>query len=166
MICFVSRSNLLALNWIVKMSFMTDRIKGPFTNTCKGGAWCKKGGPENVGARKGGSWKKTLILPLKSEFIWFSMGLTPIFLVKKGRPEKFWGPKGGPWKFFVLIFFCIRPPLTSVCERSLTFSICRPAVFCTIIVLQNNVGSKMNPFNLFWRSVIHLIKMSFKTKSQ
>ena len=63
--------------------------KGPFTNTCKGGGLMQKGGPWKFWRpEKGALKKKTLILPLKSESIWFSVGLMPIFLGKKGGPEK------------------------------------------------------------------------------
>ena len=41
-------------------------------------------------------------------------------MAKKGGPEIFLRSEGGPRKIFAINIFCIRPPLTSVCERSLT----------------------------------------------
>ena len=86
--------------------------KGPFTNTCKGGGgWCKKGGPENFGARKGGPWKKTTnFTPEKWVYMIF-YGVDEYFpCQKRGGGKKFWGPKEGPWKFFALTFFLHQAP--------------------------------------------------------
>ena len=92
--------------------------KGPFTNTCKG-AWCKYlsqkifGAPLHTAKKFQGPpflpWKLRVnpiekhvnsIFNGKSVVIFFRAPLT--------RVKNFKGPP-----------FCIRPPLTSVCERSL-----------------------------------------------
>ena len=59
-----------------------------------------------------------LILPQKIESIWFSVGLTPIFLGEKGALKKFAVQKGGPENFWRWNFLH-QAPLTSVCEHSL-----------------------------------------------
>ena len=84
------------------------------------GAWCKKGPLKFLILVRGALIKITTDFPLKIEFTCFSMGLTHNFHGKKGGPEFFCGLKGGGGrKMFAINIFCIRPPLTSVCERSL-----------------------------------------------
>ena len=86
------------------------------------GAWCKKGALKifDPWLVRGGAWKKiTTDFPLKIEFTCFSMGLTRNFHGKKGALKFFLRSESGPRKIFAINIFCIRPPLTSVCERSL-----------------------------------------------
>ena len=67
--------------------------KGPFTNTYKGG-WCKKRGPLKFWtSEKEGLKKIMLILPLKIESIWLSVGLQCQFSLGKRGTEKNCGPK-------------------------------------------------------------------------
>ena len=85
----------------------------------RGGLMQKGGALKILEPEKGGPEKKnTNFTPEKWVYMIFHR-VDAYFPCQKGGPEKFWGPKGGPWKFFALKFFCIRPPLTSVCERSL-----------------------------------------------
>ena len=85
------------------------------------GTWCKKGGPWKFLTLVRRALKKnTTDFPLKIEFTCFSMGLTRNFHGKKGGALKFFfRSEGGPRKIFAINIFCIRPPLTSVCEWSL-----------------------------------------------
>ena len=81
----------------------------------------QKWGPLKLLTLVRGALKKiTTDFPLKIEFTCFSMGLTRNFHGKKGGPLNFffvvWR---GPRKNFAINIFCIRPPLTSVCEQFL-----------------------------------------------
>ena len=50
----------------------------------------------------------------------FLRGWPVIFMAKGGVAETFWGLRGGGMIYLFIFFLCIsRPPLTSVCERSL-----------------------------------------------
>ena len=69
---------------------------------------------------RGALKKITTDFPLEIEFTCFSMGLTHNFHGKKGGPEIFLRTEGRPPKIFAINVFCIRPPLTSVCEWSLS----------------------------------------------
>ena len=94
-----------------------------------GGGWCKKGVLKIFEPCKGGLEKNTTNFPVKIEFSCFSMGLTRNFFMAKEKKKK---KKGGgvrwhflrsgagrsPTNFAIFFFFCIRGPLTSVCERS------------------------------------------------
>ena len=86
------------------------------------GGLMQKGGPLKflTLVRGGGALKKNYTdFPLKIEFTCFSMGLTCNFRGKKGGPWNFFAVWSEPPKIFAINIFCIRPPLTSVCERSL-----------------------------------------------
>ena len=87
------------------------------------GSWCKKGALKIFDPCKGGPEKITTEFPLKIEFTCFSMGLTRNFHGKKGGLWNFFAVWRGPRKIFAINIFCIRPLLTSVCERSLTSAI-------------------------------------------
>ena len=82
----------------------------------------QKGGPENFGARKGGALKKnpTNFTPEKWVYMIF-YGVDTYFPCQKGGPQKILRSKRGALKIFhAKIFLHQAPPLTSVCERSLT----------------------------------------------
>ena len=68
------------------------------------------------------------------------MGLTRNFHGKKGGPWIFLRSEGGPRKIFAINIFCIRPPLISVCERSL-----RPIFFYWKLYI------RVCFLNLWWR---------------
>ena len=118
MLCFIAPQTTV-LNWVllariyVKIALilhLNDFSLGTVHKHLHGGPDAKRGALKIFEVWKGGPEKNTLILPLKNESIWFSVGLTPIFLAKKGGPKKFGGPKGGPWKFFALNFFFVSGP--------------------------------------------------------
>ena len=101
--------------WVISSASSDAWVnRSPFrdrSQTLVRGAWCKKGGPENFwGLKRGGPEKNTLILPLKNESIWFSVGLTPIFLAKKGGPRKILRSKRGALKIFRSKIFLHQAP--------------------------------------------------------
>ena len=86
--------------------------KGPFTNTFKGEGWRKKGALKIWKVWKEDPEKIMFFLPLKLS-IWFSVGLTTIFLGDiRGALKNFWGAKGGGLKIFhaEFFFFASGPP--------------------------------------------------------
>ena len=107
----ITRKPSIALKFF---STFGDRLQ-----TLVRGVWCKKGGLEFFDPCKGGPKKITTDFPLKIEFTCFSMGLTCNFHGKKGGPEIFCSLKGGLKNFCEKNIFCFRPPLASICERSL-----------------------------------------------
>ena len=83
----------------------------------------QKGGPLKILTLvREGPEKITTDFPFKIEFICFSTALTRNFHGKKGGPDFFsfavW--RGGGAKNFRDKYFLHQPPLTSVCERSLS----------------------------------------------
>ena len=98
-------------------------FKGPFTNTCWGPD-AKRGPFKFLTLVRMGPWKKvTTNFSVKIGFTCFSLGWPIIFMAKSGALFfllLFWGLKGAKKKFHNQ-FFLHQAPLTSLCERSVTY---------------------------------------------